>query len=209
MNFKLNEALARSVFFIFMNKDNTKTSQNRQKKEVLIAEYTEKVDKAKGIVFANYQGLTHLQLEAMKKALKKDEAEFVAAKNTLLLRALSGKVDVTSEKEKFTQPTGALFIYNDIIAPLKTLTKTIKEFTLPVIKFGVLSAKGGSASGREGFQILTASDVVKLSNLAPLPVLRAQLLGQMKAPISGLHRALNWNLQNLVLTLNAIKEKKA
>jgi len=181
-----------------MQNDKVKVSQNRQKKETLVAEYTEKVEKAKGIVFANYQGLTHLQLEAMKKALKKDEAEFVAAKNTLLLRSLEGKVDVTSEKDKFTQPTGALFIYNDIVAPLKTLTKTIKDFTLPVIKFGILEGK-----------IISDKDVVKLSNLAPLPVLRAQLLGQMKAPISGLHRSLSWNLQKLVLTLNAIKEKKA
>jgi large subunit ribosomal protein L10 len=180
-----------------MNTDNTATSQNRQKKEALIKEYVEKIEKAKGIVFTNYQGLTHLQLEALKKALKKDEAEFVAAKNTLLLRALEGKVDVTTEKDKFTKPTAALFIYNDIIAPLKHLTKTIKEFTLPVIKFGILEGK-----------IISDKDVVKLSNLAPLPVLRAQLLGQMQAPISGLHRALNWNLQQLVLTLSAIKEKK-
>jgi large subunit ribosomal protein L10 len=181
-----------------MKNDNTSLSNNRQKKEALVAEYVAKVEKAKGIVFANYQGLTHLQLEALKKALKKEEAEFVAAKNTLLLRALEGKVDVTSEKDKFTQPTGALFIYNDIVAPLKALTKTIKELSLPTIKFGVLEGK-----------VISDKDVVKLSNLAPLPVLRAQLLGQMKAPISGLHRALNWNLQNLVLTLNAIKAKKA
>lgn len=181
-----------------MNKDNTKTSQNRQKKEVIVTDLTEKVEKAKGIIFANYQGLTHLQLETLKKALKKEEAEFVAAKNTLFLRALDGKVDVTSEKEQFTKPTGALFIYNDIIAPLKQLTKTIKELTLPTIKFGILEGK-----------IISDKDVVKLSNLAPLPVLRAQLLGQMKAPISGLHRALNWNLQSLVMTLSAIKDKKS
>ena len=181
-----------------MNTDNTKTSANRQKKEVLVAELTEKVAKAKGIVFANYQGLTHLQLEALKKALKKEEAEFVAAKNTLLLRALDGnKVDVSEKKDHFTKPTGALFIYNDIVAPLKALSKTIKEFTLPAIKFGIMDGK-----------IISDTDVVKLSNLAPLPVLRAQLLGQMKAPISGLHRSLNWNLQKLVLTLNAIKDKK-
>ena len=184
-------------FFIFMNNDQVKISDNRKKKEGLIGEYIEKIDRAKGIVFTNYQGLTHLQLEALKKALKKDEAEFVAAKNTLLLRALDGKVDVAAEKDKFTKPTAALFIYNDIIAPLKTLTKTIKEFTLPAIKFGVLEGK-----------IISDKDVVKLSNLAPLPILRAQLLGQMKAPISGLHRALNWNLQKLVLTLNAVKDKK-
>jgi large subunit ribosomal protein L10 len=181
-----------------MNKDNTKTSANRQKKETLIAEYTEKVDKAKGMVFANYQGLTHLQLEALKKAMRKEDAEFVATKNSLILRALDGKVDVTAEKDKFTKPTATLFIYNDFIEPLKHLAKTIKELTLPVIKFGVLECK-----------IVSDTDIVKLSSLPSLPVLRAKLLGQMQAPISGLHRALNWNLQKLVMTLSAIADKKS
>jgi len=66
-----------------------------------------------------------------------------------------------------------------------------------MIKFGFLEGK-----------VLTENEVVRVSNLAPLPVLRAQLLGQMQSPIQGLHRALNWNLQQFVLTLNAIKEKK-
>ena len=174
------------------------TSKNRLKKVDIVTELTEKVEKSKGMVFTNYQGLTHHQLEAMKKAVKKLDAEFVATKNSLILRALEGKVDTESEKDKFTQPTATLFLYNDIIEPLKHLAKTIKELKLPVIKFGVLEGK-----------LITDKEVAKLATLPALPVLRAQLLGQMKAPISGLHRALNWNLQNLVLTLNAIKEKKS
>lgn len=188
-----------------MNKDNTKTSANRQKKETLVAELSEKIAKAKGIIFANYQGLTHLQLEALKKALKKEEAEFVAAKNTLIKIALKKSPKTLDTPDAldtldtfFHKPTAALFIYNDIVAPLKQLAKTIKEFTLPAVKFGILEGK-----------IISDTDVMKLSTLAPLPVLRAQLLGQMKAPISGLHRALNWNLQKLVMTLKAIEQKKA
>jgi len=180
-----------------MNNDTVKDSQNRQKKAKLIAEYTERVDKAKAMVLTNYQGLTHQQLEGIKNAVKKVDADYVATKNSLLLRALDGKVDVSSEKEKFTQPTATLFMYNDIIEPLKHLTKTIKELKLPVIKFGILEGK-----------VLTDKEVTKLASLPALPVLRAQLLGQMMSPVSGLHRALNWNLQQLVLTLNAIKEKK-
>src|SRR5258708_1763269 len=180
-----------------MNNDTVKVSQNRQKKEQLVAELVAKVEKSNGIIFANYQGLTHQQLENLKKNLKKAKAEFMAVKNTLLQRALEGKVDTQVTKEHFNQPTGALFIYNDIVDPLKELTKTIKEFKMPVIKFGILDGK-----------VVTDQEVTKIASLPPLPVLQAQLLGQMQAPISGLHRALNWNLQQLVLTLNAIKDKK-
>jgi large subunit ribosomal protein L10 len=182
-----------------MNTDEqVKVSENRQAKEKIVGELTEKVEKAKGMVFANYQGLTHLQLEALKKAMKKANGEFVATKNSLILRALDGKVDTSAEKDKFTQPTATLFMYDDVVEPLKALAKTVKEYKLPVIKFGILEGN-----------VITDKEVMKLSTLPALPVLRAQLLGQMKAPISGLHRALNWNLQQLVLTLNAIKDKKA
>ncbi len=67
------------------------TSQNRLKKVAIKDELTEKVAKSNSMVFSNYQGLTHQQLEGLKKGLKKVDAEFVAAKNTLLLRALHGK----------------------------------------------------------------------------------------------------------------------
>ena len=173
------------------------TSKNRIKKEQLVAELTEKIGRSKGMVFANYQGLTHQQLEGLKKNLKQADAEFVAMKNTLIKRALEGKVDAEETNEYFNNPTGALLIYGDIVDPLKHLNKSIKEFKMPVIKFGIIEGK-----------VVSDKDVVKIASLPPLPVLRAQLLGQMKAPISGLHRALNWNLQQFVLTLNAIKEKK-
>lgn len=175
-----------------------KVSANRKKKEGIVAELSEKVAKAKSMVFTNYQGLTHLQLERIKKTAKKLEAEYVTTKNTLLKKALGDKIDVEKEKEKFKEPTATLFIYNDFSGPLKELTNIIKELSIPKIKFGIFEGK-----------IIAEEQINKIAALPPLPVLRAQLLGQMQAPISGLHRALNWNLQKFVLTLNAIKEKKA
>lgn len=175
-----------------------KVSQNRLKKEAIKGELSEKVEKSQAMVFANYQGLTHQQLEGLKKSLKKVDAEFVAAKNTILLRALEGKVDPESDRDKFTQPTGALFMYGDIIEPLKILSKSVKDYKLPAVKFGIVEGR-----------VVNDKEVAKLATLPPLPVLRAQLLGQMQAPIQGLHRALSWNLQSLVMTLNAISQKKA
>jgi large subunit ribosomal protein L10 len=168
----------------------------RGRKETLVAEFADKVGKSKAFVFTNYQGLTHHQLEALKKAAKKVDAEFVVTKNTLLLRALEGKVQ-DSDRKYFEQPTATLFIYNDIIEPLKELAKTIKEINLPQIKFAIVESKP-----------LSSDEVIRLSTLPPLPVLRAQLLGQMLSPIQGLHRALNWNMQSLVMTLNQIAQKR-
>ncbi len=180
-----------------MNDTTNKVSQNRQKKEKIVENLLQKVDRSQGIVFTNYQGLTHQQIEKLKKALKPLEAEYTNTKNTLLLRALKDKINTEEEKDKFQNPTATLFMYNDVIEPLKQLTKSIKELTLPTIKFGIFEGK-----------VITDKDIIKLASLAPLPVLRAQLLGNMMSPISGLHRALNWNLQKFVMTLDAISEKK-
>jgi large subunit ribosomal protein L10 len=180
-----------------MNDTSNKVSQNRVRKEKTVSDLSQKIEKAKGMVFTNYQGLTHQQIESFKKALKVQDAEYVNTKNRLLVIALKDKITTEEDKEKFQQPTATLFMYDDVISPLKQLTKSIKELTLPSIKFGIIDGK-----------VYTDTEIVRLSTIAPLPVLRAQLLGMMNAPIQGLHRALNWNMQKLVMTLKAIESKK-
>lgn len=172
---------------------NDNKSNNRVKKEGIVAEIADKKGKAKAVIFTNYQGLTHKQIEGIKKGIKAADAEFVVAKNTLLQKAIT---DV-KEMETLEGPTGTIFAYSDVVAPLKEIAKAIKQFTLPTIKFGIL----------EG-QILTGEQILKISSLPTREVLIAQFIGGMKAPLFGLHRALNWNLQKLVMTLSEVQKKK-
>lgn len=177
--------------------DKAKISANRQKKEAIVAEVSEKIAKSKAMVFTNFQGLTHKQLEEFKKTIRKSDAEFAATKNTLLKRAL-GDEAVAGNEDKFQQPTGTIFMYGDIVEPLKVLAKMMKELEKPSIKFGLLEGKA-----------ITEADVKKLATLPSREVLIAQMLGMMNAPIQGLHRALSWNLQKFVMTLKAIEDQKA
>lgn len=172
-----------------------KISPNRAKKEKIVAKLAERIGKAKGLVFTNYQGLTHKQLEKLKKAVKSFNAEFVVTKNTLLLKSIK------DFKDKLLSPlqgaTATLFLYGDPVEPLRQLAKAIKEFNLPTIKFGILDG-----------QALTSDQVLKLSTLPSRETLLTQLVVGLKSPISGLHRALSWNLQKFVMILKAIESKK-
>ena len=94
-------------------------------------------------------------------------------------------------------PTAALFVYDDVIAPLKQIAKTLKLLGLPTIKFGILDN-----------QALTSDQLLKLAMLPSRAVLLAQVVSGLKSPIFGLHRALSWNFQKLVMTLSAIQQKK-
>jgi large subunit ribosomal protein L10 len=172
---------------------------SRAKKEKIVAKLSEKVSRAKGFVFTNYQGLTHVQLEKLKKAIKQANAELVVTKNTLLLRSLQiSSANWADQISNFEGPTATLFLYGDPIAPLKQLAKTIREFNLPTVKFGIIDK-----------QTLTSEQVLSLAALPPYNVLIAQLLFQMKAPLYRLHRALGWNVQKFVMTLKAIEAKKS
>lgn len=183
-------------------KDEVKTiSKNKEKKQSVVAELTEKVQKARAIVFSNYQGMTHQQIETLKKALKKVNAELVVAKNTLMIRAIETTGVKTAEgelKEKLQQPTITLLAYEDTVTPLKELTKSFKAMSLPQIKFGIFDGA-----------LLAENDIIRLSTLPSRDMLIAQVVGGLKSPLYGLHRALSWNMQKLVMTLNAIQTQKA
>lgn len=176
--------------------EQTKITTNRQKKEAIVDEIAEKIGRSKALVFTNYQGLTHKQLEEFKKSLKTANAELSVVKNTLLKLSLE-KAGVKADEEGFNNPTATIFAYEDVILPLKELAKTLKSLGLPTIKFGIMDG-----------QALTGEDVLKLSALPSREVLLAQVVGGLKSPIIGLHRALNWNLQKLVMTLNAVVKAK-
>jgi large subunit ribosomal protein L10 len=177
--------------------DEPKMNKNREKKQQIMASLVEKMQKAKAIVFTNYQGLTHKQLEGFKKQIKTMGSDFVVAKNSLILRsAKDANVKIANEKA-IEGPTGTMFIYEDIVAPLKQLAKIIKELGLPSVKIGFFDNKE-----------LAAEQVLKLASLPSREVLLAQVVGSLKGPIFGLHRAMSWNIQKLAMTLRAIEAKK-
>lgn len=167
-----------------------------QKKQDMVRSLTDKVSQSKSIIFADYKGIKHKQLEELRKALHAAEAEIVVTKNRLMLRALG---DTGKELEQtLTSETATLFNYGDEVAGLKLLTKFLKEVNLGKTKGGLLGKK-----------VLSEKEVLTLATIPAKEVLLGNLVGQMQAPIRGLHYSLSWNLNKLVWALNGIKEKKS
>jgi large subunit ribosomal protein L10 len=167
-----------------------------QKKIDTVTELTDKVAKAKSIVLADYRGLKHKQLEELRRALKKIDADFSVTKNRLLMRAM-GSHKAKAVESQLKDSTAALFAYADEVAPLHVLLKFFKTAGFGKPKGGLL-----------GDKVLTEADVVTLASLPSRTVLLATLVRQLNAPIQGLHDALNWNVNKLVWALNAVKKTK-
>ncbi len=166
------------------------------KKIETVTTLTNKVKTAKALILADYQGLKHKQLEDLRKALKKVEAEFVVSKNTLLLRAFTA-AKKTLPQESTSGSTGTLFAYADEAAPVQTLAKFFKTISAGKIKGGLL-----------GTTHLSAQQVDQLAGLPNRQILLSQLAAQLEAPLFGLHNALSWNIRELGWTLEAIRTKK-
>jgi len=167
-----------------------------QRKIDTVTELTEKVNRAKSIVFADYRGIKHKQLEELRKLLKKVDSELVVAKNRLMKKALGDKANNLSPKA-LEDTTIALFAYTDEVSPLKEILKFFKTAGMGQAKAGLL-----------GTNALTDTEVLKLSTLPSRNMLVAKLVGQLNSPIQGLHYSLQWNINKLAWALNSIKDQK-
>lgn len=171
----------------------------RARKEVIVAELVEKIDQTSGLVFADYKGITHKQLEDLKKELKKLDSTIVIAKNSLIRISLgqSKKYADFKDNEGLNLPTATLLINGDMVEPLKKIQKAIKEFGLPKIKFAILE---GNLTDEAG--------VLKIASLPNRETLLAQFVGMLNSPISGLVVTLNGTIQKFVMTLDAVAKTK-
>lgn len=160
---------------------------------------SEKLSRSKAVFFTDYRGLTHQQLEALRKSLKKVDGEYVISKNTLIKKAME-KYNPEALKEldsELRNPTATLFAYEDEVAPIKALADFMKINLLPQVKKGWFAGR-----------VATSADFKRLASLPTRDVLYATLAMRLKGPIYGLHYAMKWNLQSLVTALNNIKNKK-
>ena len=165
----------------------------------IVALLKEKLAKAKSVVLTDYRGLTHKQSEELHRNVKKAGGEFVVAKNSLLEIA-SQSSTYNLEPRTLSGPTGAILAYEDELAPLKELFKTIKSWSLPAgrqvpkIKFGTISG--------------IVYNEVEIDRIAKLPsqdILRGKLVNQLNSPIYSLVYSLNFNIQKLVYVLEGVK----
>lgn len=158
---------------------------NRQLKEAKVLEIKEKMEKAQGVIFAKYQGLTVEQDTQLRKSLREAGVEYKVYKNTMTTLAAK-ELGIEGLESILEGPVSVAFGYQDPTAPARILNDFAKNFKK-------LELKGGIVQG----EIFDTDKVQQLAKIPPREVLIAQLLGSFKAPLS-----------NLAYLINAIKEKK-
>lgn len=168
----------------------------REKKEQIVNELAENLSRSAIVVITNYQGATAKQMNNLRRSLADSGVEYHVVKNTLLRFALekAGKTEISSLIEG---PIALAFGYDNVLAPVKILTRHIKAAELP------LKLSGGML----GERLLDASEIIDLANLPSQEVLIAKLIGQMQAPLLNLNNVLNAPLHRLLFILQSRIQK--
>jgi large subunit ribosomal protein L10 len=169
---------------------------NQEEKQQQVAEWQERLQSVKAAVLTDFRGLDVAQMTELRNKLREQEVGYEVAKNTLLRKAATniGKEEL---HEHLTGPTGIAYSHKDSIEPAKILKAFIKENADLKLKAGLVEGK--------------VIDVQQVKHLADLPgreALIAQLLAGLQAPTIKFIGVLQANLRQLVVVLDAIKQKK-
>ena len=170
---------------------------NKDDKERVVAELTEKLRTADTLLIADYRGLTMPQIDALRGRLIEHGARLSVVKNTLTRRAAEA-AGAEALLALLEGPTAIAFIEaeGDAVAVAKALADSARETRVLEIRGGVMQGRG-----------ISASDVEELAKLPPLDVLRGQVIGAVIAPLNNLLALVNAPLQNLVGLIDARLEQ--
>jgi large subunit ribosomal protein L10 len=151
------------------------------------------------LYFTEYQGLKFQDIAALRALLKPHKCGYRVVKNSLLEHAMKDAGVAAESKSLFDGPNALLFVRNDDpVSPAKILFKFAKDNEN-------LKVKAGYVGGRWYGPV----DCRRFSTLGTRPELLGQLAGVLYSTVGQAAWVIAAPLQQLVLVLKALEEKKS
>ena len=144
-------------------------------KQAVVADLTNKLQNAAAGVLVDYKGITVAEDTALRAELRKNNVEYAVVKNTLLQFAVNN-CGMNELDSLLNGATALAICHDDPVAPARVVNDFAKKIE------GRFEIKGGFMDGKP----MPLDEVLALANIPPLPILQAQVLGTMLAPISSL-----------------------
>ena len=168
---------------------------SKQRKEESLAQYNDWVKRSEAVILVEYTGAKMKSLDAIRAKIRETGGEFHVVKNTLARRALADN-GMDFPKDYLVKSTAISFAFKDPASTAKALTESLKGNEFVKVKGGLMAGKS-----------LSPAQVKSLSEMPPLPVMRATLLGVLQAPASKLVRTLAEPARGLAAVLKAHAEQ--
>jgi large subunit ribosomal protein L10 len=167
----------------------------KERKQELVAHYTDLLKRSQAAILTDYHGLNVAQITQLRNQIREADGVYYVTKNTLIKLAMQ-QLGLSAPDEWLTGPTAIGFCLDEVQAVAKAITDFARESEILTIKGALL-----------GDRQVGEAQVKALASLPPVEVLRAQVLGALTAPMSGLVGALNGVLSGLIGALEAREEQ--
>src|SRR5512143_1085875 len=171
---------------------------NRSEKDQIIAAVKEKIERAGGLYFADFTGITVEEVNELRREFRKANIDYTVVKNTLARKALERVAGYDSVAAKLVGPTAIAFAYDDPVAPAKIIKKYREKNEKLKLKACVIER-----------QLFDGSELDRIAKLLTKAELMAGIIGSIQAPISGIVGAINAVMRDLVGVIDAIEKQKA
>ena len=145
-----------------------------KEKKQIVEDMTNRL-KSKSGVFVDYKGITVIEDTKMRVKLREENVQYSVIKNSLMRFAIKN-VGFEELDSILVGTTSLATSADDPIAP----ARVIKEFADKLPDY--FEIKAGFMDGK----ILSKEDVLSIASIPPLPILQAQFLGTLLAPITSL-----------------------
>lgn len=169
---------------------------SKQKKEEMLIDYKELLSKSQAVIITRYGGLNMPQLNKVRSAVRGAQAEFHVTKNTLIARTFK-EAGYQVPDDWLTGSTAVSFCFGDPPAAAKAIQQLADDLDKLTVVGAILA---GAA--------LDAQRVKELATMPPLETLRAQIIGLISSPASGLVGALNAAVGSVMYALQAKIDKE-
>ncbi len=165
-------------------------------KERLVAEVEQQAREAAGFYLLSFSGLSVSEMNALRGEALKAGARLQVVKNRLLRLALGEELSRALEAQ-LTGPTMIAYCATDPIGPAQALAKFASEHPGLALKAGYVEGK-----------VLSAAEAAQVAALPPKPMILAEALGAVSAPLQGLVGVVSAALAELVYVMEAAIEKR-
>jgi large subunit ribosomal protein L10 len=173
-------------------------AKSREKKQGEVVDLVAGLGTSKAVVLADVSKLKVNDLNDLRRKAEKEKVRAQTAKKTLLKIAFkeSGK-DVVDTKN-LPGSVSLFFGMGDEVSAAKVIADYRKGHENVKILGGILESKW-----------MSAEEVMALAKLPSKQELIAQVVGTIRAPLSGFVNVLQGNVRGLVYAIAAIRDKKS
>ena len=169
----------------------------RDKKEQVVREVSEKLEKAQGIYLTEFQGLDVATMAELRKEFRNAGVEYRVAKNTLVKKALENVNGGDRLAEGLINTTGLAIGYDDPVVPAKIIQKFSKKNEQ--LKFKMAAIDGS---------VFDAGKLGELAGMLSKTENVGRVAGLVNNVISSVPMVVNAVVRDLVSVLDQVAKQK-